>query len=621
MDANPYPLKQVLLLERRFVVPTFQRDYEWTREGQWQLLFDDLEAVASRLRFAREQAEEDGSSVAQAEKQVAPHFLGAVVLDQLPAPGGGVDVRAVIDGQQRLTTLQLLLRGILDVLLLEGRGRAKQVRRMIENPDDVVETAEERHKLWPRRRDRDAWRTALADDPDPSSKHVYLEARRYFATRTRSFIEDSGFDDSCDLLVDALLSLFKIVVIDLEDNDDAQVIFEVLNGRQTPLAAADLVKNLLFLRAEIAEEEELEVLYATYWARFDDEWWKKEVGRGHAARRNSDMLLASWLTAASGQEANTGRLYGQIRAYLDSSDRKVADVLAEISEYASNYLAIQGKESAAEARLETAYDRLRRLSVTTAFPLLLWLRALPDEKLSAAQHVQAVVAIESWILRRSITGVNTRGYGLVFREVLEAARRSAANNEDVAVAIEQDLLSAPNNRPWPTDAELVESFTTRRVYNVDSQQRIRMLLGALDRQLLEENPLAEDAVVDYDSLSIEHVMPRSWQEHWNISGDSLAERELNGQERDRILDRIGNLTLVTSRLNPTLSNGSWETKREALAEHSGLRLTASIVSKPTWDEETIEHRAEELARIAARVWPRPPEGVSDPVNSGSGTGK
>src|SRR5205807_2086440 len=136
-------------------------------------------------------------------------------------------------------------------------------------------------------------------DPVEGS-HLYAEARRYFLRHSLDFIGSGDVVNTrASLLVDAALDLFKLVVIDLEENDDAQVIFEVLNGRQTPLSAADLVKNLLFLRAENRHEGQLEELYDRYWSQFDDPWWKTEVGRGHAARRHTDMLLAAWLTATS----------------------------------------------------------------------------------------------------------------------------------------------------------------------------------------------------------------------------------------------------------------------------------------------------------------------------------
>jgi uncharacterized protein with ParB-like and HNH nuclease domain len=125
VDANRHSLKQILTQDRRYVIPTFQRHYEWTRKGQWELLFSDLEATADRLHQARQHAESLGELLAKADKKVAPALLRAIVCDQLPAPAGGLDLRAVIDGQQRLTTIQMLLRGVLDVLIERPHERHK----------------------------------------------------------------------------------------------------------------------------------------------------------------------------------------------------------------------------------------------------------------------------------------------------------------------------------------------------------------------------------------------------------------------------------------------------------------------------------------------------------------
>jgi hypothetical protein len=604
MDANPYTLKQILGPERRYIIPTFQRDYEWTKEGQWQLLFDDLEQVAGRLDEARKQAEVAGQSPAYADKKVGPHFLGAVVLDQLPSPAGGIDIRAVIDGQQRLTTVQLMLRGILDSLNELGSPRAKQVRRLLENPDDVVSGPDERHKLWPRRRDRQMWRTVMTAAA-PVDAHPYVDARRYFHERANVFIAD-GPDaaERAVLLVDAALDLFKLVVIDLEENDDAQVIFEVLNGRQTPLAAADLVKNLLFLRAETSHEGQLDELYEQYWAPFDDPWWKKEVGIGHAARRQTEMLLAAWLTASTGEEASPGRLYGQIRSHLDSCALSTAEALAEISRYGHEYRVLNGAEPEGNPRIRVAYERLVTLGITTANPLLLWLRALPSEKLSAADHVAAVIAVESFVIRRMLVGSQTRGYGQIFIDVLKKAREAAEAGTPVATAIAHALAS--NKQSWPSDAALADAFASRRMYGYDAPWRIRLVLAALDARMRAGNLKMEPGTVTYDQLTVEHVMPQSWRAHWPLPELNDVDLAAAAQQRDARVNCIGNLTLVTGTLNPALSNGSWATKRDALQLHSGLALNKEITNRETWDEAAISQRAQLLAGLARLEWPGPP---------------
>jgi hypothetical protein len=238
----------------------------------------------------------------------------------------------------------------------------------------VAEEPVNRYKLWPRRKDREVWPSAISDEISDSNGHLYLEARKFFADATRTAVAAAPGTDLLDTIVDALLGLFKLVVIDLDDNDDAQIIFEVLNGRQTPLSASDLVKNLLFLRGDLSGEKELDELYERYWAPFDDPWWKRTVGTGHAARGRRDVLLSNWLTAVSGQEADVGHLYGQVRTYLSACPRATEEVLKELAQYASAYVAIYNPDSEESVRLARAYSRLERVRVVTANPLLLWLR-------------------------------------------------------------------------------------------------------------------------------------------------------------------------------------------------------------------------------------------------------
>ena len=602
MQANTYELKKILMPERRYVIPTFQRDYEWTEEGQWRLLFDDLTVVTERLSDAREQALAAGKPVAKADASVTPHFLGAVVCDQLPSAAGGLDVRAVIDGQQRLTTLQLLVRGVLDVLIELDSKRVHQVRNLIENPEWMIHEDHDRHKLWPRRKDRDVWPIAMADTAPTGGDHLYLKARRFFANSTRTLADDGG--DTVNALVDALLDLFKLVVIDLEDNDDAQVIFEVLNGRQTPLTAADLVKNLLFLRGEFADEQELEKLYDLYWSQFDEDWWKQTVGVGHAARGRRDVLLSSWLTAVTGNEANVGHLYKEVRSYLDRTERSTTDVLRELHRYALAYRAITGHGDPVPPALARPYRRIDDLRIQTAVPVLLWLRTIPEAELPAPDHERAVLAMESWIFRRLVVGANTRGYAKFFVTVLRQGRSAHERGEPIAEAIIATLAAGSGQTAWPSDAEIQTSFANNRYYGWFSQERLRFILGTIDERLRQENPHAEPGDFDYQRLQIEHLLPQRWREHWPVDAPGPAETQLAQQRRGSYVDRIGNLTLVTGSFNASLSNSSWETKRKAIADQSVLQLNRPISSVERWSENHIDARASELAEIVCRIWPR-----------------
>ena len=629
MEAKTYPLQDILKPERRYIIPTFQRDYEWTLEGQWRLLFEDLASTSDRLLEVRNSGLE-GVHLKTKEKSISPHFLGAIVCASLPFATGGVALRSVIDGQQRLTTLQLLIRGLLDALVEQGSDRAKAVRRMLRNPMDVVEADEEVYKLWPRRKDREFWplvmSETLPDDPAGSDNHAYLQARAFFAEAAREYAKDEHGEVRADRLIslaDTLSSLFMLVVIDLDDQDDAQVIFEVLNGRQTKLSAIDLVKNLLFLRAEV-NEDDVEALYDEHWAQFDDPWWKQTVGRGHAARGHRDVLLSVWLTAALGEEANVSHLYRETRRYLDDGP-STQEVLQELSRYSVAYRTIYGELPIADARLAVAYRRIRSLDITTAIPVLTWLATLDDQTLPLPDHVRAVRAVESWSLRRAYVGWQTRGYGAHLAKVLRSGKVAQAEGSNIANAVIQALGSGA--LAWPDDAQVRDAFQHRQFYGNVSQLRIRLLLGAIDEQLRSENSHEPAAVIEYDNLQIEHVLPQSWVSHWPLyspEGPQLAQDKddpvwlKHSQERDLALNRIGNLTLVTGTFNRDASNKAWDVKRPEFAKQKTLVINHDVASSEVWDEQHMKERAGHLADVVIRIWPDA-ERLSVHGDWGSGT--
>jgi len=608
VKADTRELKQVLMPPTQYVIPTFQRDYEWTEDGQWKLLFEDLVSAAERLVQARHDAQAMKKPAAMFEKTVVPHFLGAIVCDQLPSLTGGIDERAVIDGQQRLTTLMLLTRGVLDALIERDSDLIGQVRRLLWNPADLAKESHQQYKLWPRRKDRDVWRTVMDDEIVPSGDHLYEQARRFFAQQAREAMTGEDGSDRSAALVHALVGLFKLVVIDLEDNDDAQVIFEVLNGRQTPLSASDLVKNLLFLRGEFTEDSDVDELYDTYWAEFDDQWWKVEIGRGHAARGRRDVVLSAWLTAATGHEVNVGHLYGEVRNYLAVSDLSTKEVLADIYAYARAYGRLHGRYPVTDDRIATAYRRINALEVVTATPLLLWLSTRSEEALSPDEHLTAVSAVESWLMRRALVNANTRGYGRTFIEVLQAAQSAVAENETITAATAAALDGTGRGRWWPTDEEITESFTTRRFYDgVLSRGRIRLLLSEIDRALRTRNTKTEQGQFNYDVLQIEHIMPRNWPANWPVDITDESDRVAAEQHRQQYVDRIGNLTLITGSFNGSLSDSAWDVKRPALAEQSKLQLNARVATAEVWDESAVTARAKELSDIVIGIWRSPTE--------------
>ncbi len=621
MKADTRTLQGVLHGDRQFIVPVYQRPYVWTQEKQWQPLWEDVESTINRLAEARSDGFDKLLDAAAADAFAAPHFLGAVVIEQAPTATGDVETRLVVDGQQRFTTVQLLLCGVLDALDAAGVSkplRAK-LRKAIRNDTDVVE-ADKMHKVDPRPAERAEFLAAMTAVQPDAETSKFAAARVYFAAAARDFLADSQVPEDpygegsieeqrASLLTATLLGLVKLVVIDLEATDDAQVIFEALNARNTPLSATDLVKNLLFMRAQ-AQHEDPQQLYDSLWKRFDDdsEWWLDVVGVGHAQRARQDWLLGDWLIAQRGQVINVGRLYGEFRQWLDTSGTKPLDALTNLNAYADAYEILHGRKPGATAAELLAYQRLDALNIAAATPLLLWLLVQSSDIMAAGERERAFRAIESYVVRRMATKAQTRAYGSAFAELLRVARAAPEHPGQAVIAA---LQEAPHGYAWPTADDLEDAFREGRYYGAGgiNQERIRLLLSGVDAKLQREADKSEPMTIEYDGLQVEHVIPQKWRQYWPVTETEGDARAVAEDQRDRHIHRIGNLTLVTAQLNPSLSNDPWTAKKQELAKHSKLELNALLIEQDDWDEARIDERSQWLAHQIDYVWPGPDASV------------
>ncbi|MDE2652837.1 MAG: DUF262 domain-containing HNH endonuclease family protein [Gemmatimonadota bacterium] len=616
MEANTRTLQDVLHGDRRFVVPVYQRPYVWEPERQWEPLWNDIEATLTRLAEVRRSAHERQAPASEADKNASPHFLGAVVLEQYPTPTGDIDMRSVVDGQQRLITLQLLLLGTLDALDASGvtGPMLAKLRKLTRNDTDIV-SGDALHKVWPRPAERGDYLRAVASDAPPEDNSVFAAARTFFSNAAAEFLEDEGAPEDpytdgppairqASLLVSTLLGLVKVVVIDLEDVDDAQIIFEALNARNTPLSAMDLVKNLLFMRAR-AEGHDPEALYTSVWHRFDKDeaWWRQKTGAGHARRARQDWLLGDWLIAQLGRIINVGRLYGEFRQWLDTSGTDPVQALVTLNSYADAYESIHGRKDGATETERQSFSTIDRLNITVATPVLLWLLTEPEERIPQQERAMAFKAIESFVVRRMAVRWQTRGYSRAFAELLGAAQKSDLSP---GRAIVRALRQGPYGYSWPTDEELVRRFRKSRYYGAGgiNQDRLRLLLGAVDRELQRKPSKSEPVKIEYDQLEVEHVIPQSWRKYWPVeaAGSDAHEKIVLEQEREAHVHLIGNLTLTTERLNNSLSNDPWKEKCRQLKKHSRLCLNTLLCENSRWNEEEIEKRGEWLAKRVACIW-------------------
>ena len=280
MKADILTLKALFQKDVRYVIPTFQRPYVWNQEDQWEPLWNDVRNIAEE--YLEELVRLGPGKEAQAEERSGTHFLGAVVLQQRATATREIETRDVIDGQQRLTTLQILLDAAQEVFEHDGYPEeARDLRKLVLNDADYAKSQPDNvFKVWPTLVDRDAFRAAMHNDlPIGEFENSSIaQAHEFFKLQIRQWL--AGTPDSAPQqaqgLVTGLLGLVQLVVIDLTTGDDANVIFETLNARGTALLASDLIKNSLLHAARESGLDSDEV-YRRHWQELDSQWWREDV--------------------------------------------------------------------------------------------------------------------------------------------------------------------------------------------------------------------------------------------------------------------------------------------------------------------------------------------------------
>jgi hypothetical protein len=429
----------------------------------------------------------------------------------------------------------------------------------------------------------------------PRTGQPIADAYLYFSTVISNWLalDRPGAETRVEALYTTMRDYIRMVVIDLGPEDDPQVIFETLNARGAPLLPSDLVKNFLFHLAQL-QGQDLDPLYQRYWRPLDDEasYWRQEVGRGHARRARIDTFLQHYLTLRTGDVVPVGHLYTSFRTWANALNNDASTHFQDLQRYAGVY---QGFDRALpESREALFFERLALMDTTTAYPFLLELFA---EYRDNRGLVHAVLAdLESFLVRRMVCQLTTAGYNRLFVELLGVLRSADGTP---ATRIRKYLLSseAESNR-WPKDSEFRETWLDGPLYRVLVRQRVRMLLEALERHL---HTGKVEKIYFGEKLTIEHLLPQDWRKHWPLPNDVTPEEaEIR---RERTLHTMGNLTLLTKILNPAVSNGPWERKREEILAHSALNLNRQL--PPVWDEASIRRRADVLFERVKEIWPRP----------------
>jgi len=550
------------------------------------------------------------------QKHVTPHFLGAVVLQQQLNETGSLGTRTVIDGQQRLTTLQLLI----DAIRRELKNRSletlsTQAQNLVQNQGVYRRNIEDTFKIWPTNRDRTAYSLVMSDEPTESSEGAkptsrIIEAHGFFSEMVSDWLDESESEARAVALVDAVSRFLQLVVIDLQADEDAQEIFETLNARGTPLTAADLIKNFVFQRLG-GDNNKAEEAYLQYWQGFETPFWEEQVSAGRLKYTRSSLFLTQWLVAQTREDVTAREVFNRFKIYVNESPESAEGLLPRLRKAGDVYKQLMEAskvENGKLNRIEQFLYRMSTLDSEVVKPILLWLLDPELEVIPTKQIEKALSSIESWAVRRAILRLSTKNYNRMVVDllnILHKSERSAAGDVVEAYLAKQ----SSSNGYWPSDREIIASLTREPIYKRVSRSRMRMILEALeddrrgfgrDREKFSEGPVIRG------KTSIEHLLPQEWRSSW--SDFSFDEDET---DEASLVHQIGNLTLVTQPLNSKVSNSPWGAKKKAFQEHTTLLMTADVIQSAgeEWSADNILKRSKALAERVIKIWPVPIENV------------
>ncbi|HJJ32685.1 MAG TPA: DUF4268 domain-containing protein [Methanocorpusculum sp.] len=571
MKGEKVTLTEMLRKEDAFSIPVYQRDYSWKKE-QCRQLYDDLISTIINHR--------------------PNHFFGSIVDAENPA--GRKHEYIIIDGQQRITTMSLLIlafrrtiqRDLFKFVDNSKEKLLKKIDRNLYNDDDDI-------KLTPAPTSKEAYLALFSDDEDDFVKDSDITLNYlYFLHR----LEENKDDFTADEIWNAIDNL-TIIDIYLEAEDDAQLIFESINSTGVALSESDKVRNYLMMSLDIKEQE-----------RYYNEYWKKiEANTGE----RTDIFLRDYLGIQMHEVTKVDHVYDAFKAY--ARDRNNEQIIKSILKFSKYYVTIYHPENA-PAVFKKAFTGFRKLDMGVADPYLMRLLegyetgTIPENEVNETLEV-----IEDYLFRRKICSVPTNALNKIFHTLHTDALKLKGNTDDYSERVKFILMRKDTSGRFPRNDEFLEAFKSRDIYTDLSEKSKLYLLERLENFDNKESHNIPELVAA-GSCSIEHVMPQTLNDDWiaDLGGEENAKR-VHG----KWLHKIGNLTFTG--YNSRYSNQSFQSK--LTMEHgfrdSTFALNKYIAKCTKWTEEEIIGRTALLMEKIEQIWPEPTtEFIEDVVEDG-----
>lgn len=567
MKASEAKFLDFIKKSPQFVIPIYQRTYSWT-ERECKQLWDDI------VRTGKDDS-------------ITAHFVGSIVyIEKGLYQVTSQSPLLVIDGQQRLTTVTILLAALAEALEelpegerepVDGFSPRKLQNYYLINPE---EEGERHYKLILSQTDRDSLLAVVKKKQMPKEKSIRIAENYDLFTKWIS-----GYNGDLETLCKGIA---KLVVVDIalnRDQDNPQLIFESMNSTGRELTQADLIRNFILMGLEPALQTRL----------YEEYWRLMEIDFGQEAYSTLfDAFMRHYLTLKTGEIPRMGEVYDAFKAHARTTgvmDTGVEALVSDIRTFAGYFCAMAlGTET--DHALKAAFHDLRELKVDVVYPFLLELYDdYRNQILSKDDFLEAVRLVESYVFRRSICAIPTNSLNKTFATF---SKGGSFNKEHYLSSIKWVFGWLPSYRRFPDDNEFMRHLQTRDLYNFP---RRNYWLRRLENYGRKER-------VNVDEYTTEHIMPQN-------KNLSKAWREALGPEWGRVhetwLHTLGNLTLTG--YNSEYSDRSFEEKRDMKGgfKQSPIILNQGLGQLDEWNENTIKERAIRLSNEAISVWPSPPE--------------